>query len=154
MHLYVQEPRLSPLDIKFLESIGFTILNDHAALGKIHPFTFLMITCLEWQIETPYRENAAACSLYLSSRMDWVIDEARRWLNNPNARDYPSLGAQRAIESAKVIKKRHHAYEFPEFVHSDALAMTIYTMKSTWEEEDQHEATQADYAKEGTATEP
>ena len=153
MQLYVQEPRFSPLDVKFLESLGFAVLDDDAALSKVHSYTFLMITCLEWHTETPYRELAAACSLYVTSRMDWVIEEAQRTLDLVTIKTV-SAGSQRAIDSAKVIKACHHAYEFPEFEHSDALAMTIYTKKSKWEEEDQHEAMQAEKAKEEMANEP
>lgn len=129
--LYAQEPLFTDLDKEFLESLGFTICNDDEALDKVDGETFLFVPHLEWTTETPYRFKAVNAPLYITSRMDWVIDEAERI----SAAAPMHLQAwTEAIDSAKAIQKSHSMIKFPDIDYTNGLDMMIYTRNDLFDD--------------------
>jgi len=76
--IHAQEPRFSSLDCEFLESLGIKIVGNDDALDLIDATTILYVPSLEWSTENVYRARASICPLYITSNMDWVLEEAER----------------------------------------------------------------------------
>jgi len=127
--LYAQEPRFTPLDNEFLASLGVTVLDSPGSLEHIGEDSFIYVPSLEWSTETPYREKAVGSPLYITSDMEYVIDEAEREQRASLREGFES--AMRSIKSAKAILDTHDKYKLPDFEHSDALrSLTIYIQKA------------------------
>jgi len=124
--LFAQEPIFTALDEEFLRSLGFTILEVDKALAVVDSSTFLFVPHLEWTTETPYRAKAVDIPLYITSRMEWVIEEAER------STTHQQEESSEAISTAKAILDRHRELHFPSFEYSDALGMTIYMPEFEW----------------------
>ena len=128
--LCAQEPRFTPLDNEFLASLGVTVLNSPGSLEHIGDDSFIYVPSLEWSTETPYREKAVGSPLYITSDMEYVIDEAERE-QRVSLREGLFESAVRSIKSAKAILDTHDKYKLPDFEHSDALrSLTIYVLKA------------------------
>lgn len=138
--LVAQEPRFSELDIAYLQSKGFKIVEVDDALEHVDASTFLFVPFLEWSTESPYRRKAVDCPLYISSKMDWVIEEAENCVSGALQRlsalgqtdveneDTVQLEYERknGLESARAIQKSHVEHEFPDCDFTDALMSDVY----------------------------
>ncbi|GAB7350064.1 hypothetical protein MBLNU459_g0733t1 [Dothideomycetes sp. NU459] len=136
IRLFAQEPRFLELDVAFLISLGFTILNTPEAETYVGKRSFLYVPHLEWTSEIPYIRAAREAPLYMSSHMSWIIDEAER--RNTSVENDPmdplTAEAGAAIQTARVIQQTHHETKFPECELSNALSGSIYIKKDETDE--------------------
>lgn len=119
------------------------MLEDPDALRYVGEQTLLFVPNLEWTIETPYRKAAISCPLYVTSKMQWVLEQAEGMLATLS-RDSPiSVESSRvkdvkqaedALASAKAIESSHAHFQIPEFEHSDALTFAVYIKNDNTED--------------------
>lgn len=135
LKLYAQEPRFTSLDQEFLQSLGIAVLEPPQAEELANDSTLIFIPCLEWLLELPFMLVAVKSQLYVTSSMNWIIDEAERFRNRLAAdlkSDAPVLkDCDNAMAAAKAILNTHHENKMPEadFADGHSLALTIYTLK-------------------------
>jgi len=142
LNLYAQEPRFTALDVEFLRSLDFQILDSPEAEDHVSMGTFLYIPFLEWETETAYRVKAVNCDVYVSHSVDTVLEHAervKRDLDSGHDQNDDTAGARlelanKAVESARAIQDTHTALRFPDFEYSNALDMTLYTKKEAVED--------------------
>lgn len=80
INLFAQEPRFTELDRSFLNIMGCIVLESPEAKSHVGSETFLFVPHLEFPAENPYRQRATHCPLYITNRLEWVIEEAERLL--------------------------------------------------------------------------
>lgn len=73
-HVYLQDPDFSPVEIAFLEKhLGFSVIADPAAYGKMTPATFLFAPCVPHLVRARALEVALP-ALYVSVDVDMDLE--------------------------------------------------------------------------------
>jgi hypothetical protein len=138
--LYIQEPTLTALDIAFLQTLGFHVLEHPEAANHIAQGTFLFVPYLDWKIEALYRAKAVHCEVYISTDLKSVLEHTEEMYADASdaqiAQDDRAIVkmVDNAIENARAVQASHTAFKLPEFEPSNALNLTLYMKKGTSED--------------------
>lgn len=132
MKLYIQEPRLFPLDKSFFESLHITVLESPAASTHTNGSTFLYAPFLPWTVLLTDFLTEKNPHLTITAIASNVIDSIDILLGD-NASDYTQEQKDTFSQVLKKFLSQRTCKDFPQPFELDNHA--LMGLKVLWDEE-------------------